>query len=342
MILTATPTTLAAAFKQAAPGDTIRVTGDGDTLTLPRGRTFNPPLTLDLRDATFKAVYSLQASGIVLAGLVLNSPPLASSNAQAIRLVQSNDITLQDCRVTGSPATNGVPFDALNPDATGNVIGLPSGKGIDVGLGNSRITIQRCEISGFHKGIVLGGGDDVAVLYNDVHNLRSTSISGAAGDRNRIVGNRTWDSRPWRFGASLLDGGSDGDHGDTAHFWTTAKPVADLTITENVFETGVMLGIYLDDNGRGLGFVNARIERNRIIGGHGQGILLERVSGTVSMNHLEWNGLGDQLHNAPRIVITAGSRDLTVRGNRAVNYASKSIDLYKLGAAEMASIGVRP
>lgn len=340
MIFAATPAALPAALKAAQSGDTLTLSGAFPTLSITR-RSFAPPLTLDLSGASVGYLYVSQVQGVVLDRLRLVSPPLATSNGQAVRIIDSADVTIRSAVVVGAVATNGVAQDALNPDATGNVLGLPAGKGVNIER-SQRVTVTGSDISLFAKAITFSEVDQLRVVDNDLHDLRTTPISGVPGDGVTITGNRTWGQRPWRFGADMSDGGADGDHGDALHLWTGSKPVVGLTVTGNSFEAGPMLGIYLDDNGKGLGFVGVTIERNRIVGGHGEGILLERASGSVAGNHLEWNGAGKQLNNAPRIIATAGSRDLTITGNRAVNYATKSVDLYKLTPAETATIMVKP
>jgi parallel beta-helix repeat protein len=302
-----------------------------------------------LTAATYKTAYLLQCNGINIQGGTFLPDALPTANSVAFRLVQSSNIVLDGVTIKGKPATNGVPFDAIKPDKTGNVIGTPSGKALDLGT-SSGVVVQRCDISGTHKGIILGGGADVTIVGNVIHSLRTSQITGVAGDNTTISRNRFYGSKPWRFGANnapppVGDGGSDGDHMDAIHVFTRrgGVQVRGLVITDNLCETGGGLGIALDDGSFRLGFVNATITGNTIIGSHPLGIVLENVSrSTISNNSAFWTGQGTMRNQAPRIHVADGSNNLTLAGNRALNFNTALISFRGISDAQRATIVIMP
>ncbi len=239
------------------------------------------------------------------------TPTLTStSNSQAIRVVQSDHVIIQNAKVTGGLAINGVPQDATVLDKTGNVLGLPVGKGVN--FENSQDSgIYDSDISLFHKGVTFSDSENITISGNDIHDLRTSPITGSVLSGISITGNHTWNSTPWAYGGA-------GDHGDRIHLWTDHRPSENIVIRDNLLEQGSgapMLGIYLDDKGLGLGFVDADISNNTIIDGHGEGILLENTSGTVTGNELIWSGTGNAVNDTPRIIVDDGSHDIVFTDN---------------------------
>lgn len=290
---------------------------------------------------TFASVHLDNCENVTLEGCTIDSPPLATSNGQAVRIVNSRGVTLRNCDVIGKPATVGVPFDALWPDKTGNVIGLPSGKGVNVER-TSGFTMTACRVRGFHKAVTFNDAQ-VTIDGCDLWNLRTTPISGVPRSGSRFTNNYTWDSKPWRYGADQSDGGHDGDHGDGLHLWTAKTPISGIVIEGNSFSLDGMMGVYIDDNRKSLGFRNIVILRNRITGRHGSGILLENTTGLIADNHLQWDGIGREWNDAPRIIVADKSHDLTISGTRAIGYTRPSVDLTSktLTDADRATITVQ-
>ena len=298
------------ALKAAAAGDTI-VLSDGDYGDLRLARMdFGAGITIE--GGTFHSIALTGVKGVTFEGTTVEAIPDASTTNlfQAVRIWGSSGITFNNSTFTGGPAVNGVPASATSLDATGNVLGLPVGKAIYIE--NSReIAITNSNISAFAKGIVLATSSDIEISGNDIHDLRTTPISGSVISGLTITGNHTWNSTPWNFGGA-------GDHGDRIHIWTDKTAISGLVISDNLLEQGSgapMLGIYLDDNGKGLGFVDAVVSNNTLIDGQGQGVLLENVSGTVAGNTLIWSGYGNATNNAPRFDLKAGSHDLALSDN---------------------------
>lgn len=298
--------------------DKIKTLQKGDTLILAKGNY--GLLSIFNKDFDGVTISGGHFTGVILyqvKGLKLDSPQIdfvpngtSTSNSQAVRIVGSSNIVISDAVVKGGVSSNGVLRSATELDSSGNVLGLPVGKGINIDRSDG-IIIRNSDISSFHKGITFSNSSNLTIANNTIHDLRTTPISGSVDAGLKITGNHTFDSNPWNFGR-------DGDHGDRIHIWTKNTAITGLVISDNLLEQGKgapMLGIYLDDNGLGLGFRNAVISGNRLTDGHVSGLLLENVTGTVSDNTLTWSGFGSVTKNAPRFVLDDNSRDLAFSRN---------------------------
>lgn len=297
-----------------------------------------------VQGGTFDGALIVASRNVQLIGVTFRCGALPSSNAQCIRIVQSSGVSIESGTVAADPATNGVAFDAINPDASGNVIGLPAGKCINI-ESSSGVTVRGVDISGCAKGVTFSAVPGLVLDGNRIHDLRTTPISGVPGDGTRIIGNRTWGNHPWRFGNDRKDGGADGDHGAGIHAFVRVggKPVRGLVIAGNNLAVAGMLGIEIDDNGFSIGFPGIDVSRNTITGHHGGGITLENTSGTVTGNNMVWDAAGRQWNDAPRITPSDKSHDLTISGTLA-NYTRPRVDLTSksLTPAGRASIKVVP
>ncbi|NUN67940.1 hypothetical protein HCU40_25365 [Pseudanabaena biceps] len=298
-----------AALSNATGGETIQLApGNYGTLMLNR-INFDVPVTI--QGGNFAQMSVLLSSGLKFEGTKVDFVPDATttSDSQAIRVWNSENIHFNAITLVGGLAVTGVDPSATAPDATGNVLGYPAGKAINFAT-SANCSITNSDISVFAKGVVFAGGRDYLVDGNNIHNLRTTPISGTVDANLTINNNHTWDSFPWRFGAQ--------DHGDRIHIWTNGTAIAGLVITNNYLDQGAgepMLGIYLDDNNAKLGFINTVISGNTLIDGQGQGVLLENVSGTVTNNTLIWSGYGAAYSNTPRFDVNDGSKNINFSGN---------------------------
>ena len=290
-------------------GDTLQLAAGNYGAVLLANLNFGTGITI--KGGSFTSIALSRVSGVTFDGAAVSFQPTATSdnNAQAIRVWDCDRVTITNAKVSGGLAVNGVAQSAKVLDATGNVLGLPAGKGVN--FENSRdCAITNSDISLFHKGITFSGSN-LTISGNDIHDLRTTPISGSAVSGLVITGNHSWSSHPWNFGGA-------GDHGDRIHIWTDKTAMTGVVITGNLLEQGSgdpMLGIYLDDNGKGLGFPGAVITGNTVIDGTGQGMLLENVSGTVSNNTLTWSGTGTAANNTPRFQVTGKSHNILFTGN---------------------------
>ncbi|GAB4577009.1 MAG: hypothetical protein Tsb0019_03750 [Roseibium sp.] len=240
----------------------------------------------------------------------------------AIRISDSSGITFSNSDINGGPAVNGVPpeTEAGGLDETGNVLGLPAGRGFTI-TRCTDITIESCEVSEFENGIVANQTDGLDVLNNEIHHLRSTPLRGGDLDQVVVDGNEFHTFEPWQFGGA-------GDHGDMVHFWTrpNSQDVAsqDITITNNVFQQGegeALLGIYLDDNGNELGFENVVISGNILYNGNRQGIRIENGDGVVIESNTLLQSSGDEF-DGPTIILKDGTTNVSIVDNIVANEMS--------------------
>ena len=257
--------------------------------------------------AEFGSLRVMSTHGITLDHVAVKFVPTATTVhfSSAVIVSDSSSFSMTNSVLHGGPAVNGVPFTATVLDATGNVLGLPAARAITI-TRSTGITIDHNDISTFHKGIVLSSVDGISIASNEIHNLRTTPISGAVVSNATVTANHLHDSTPWNFGGA-------GDHGDYIHFWTLAGaqtgPSDNIVITDNFLDQGThdpMLGIYLDDNQQSIGFTHVVISNNVISNSNAQAIRLEDVTGRVSNNTLIQPRATDY-HDAPGVVIAANS-----------------------------------
>ena len=257
--------------------------------------------------AEFSSISVMSSHGITLDHIAVKFVPTATTVqfSSAVMVSDSSSFSMTNSVLHGGPAVNGVPFTATVLDATGNVLGLPAARAITI-TRSTGITIDHNDISTFHKGVVLSNVNGITIASNDIHDLRTTPISGGVVSNATIYGNHLHDFTPWNFGGA-------GDHGDYIHFWTVggSQTVAsdNITITNNFLDQGThkpMLGIYLDDNNHKIGFTHVVIANNVISNANAQAIRLEDVDGRVSNNTLI-QPRATTYHDAPGVLITAGS-----------------------------------
>lgn len=318
---------LEAALKTAQPGDTIQLAAGNYGDATIRGVTFASDVTLTsaagASPAVFHSLKIASSSHLNLVGIDVEMTPTAAThdNTAAVSVQNSSDITFSGGRVTGGAAVNGVAMDALKLDATGNVLGLPTGVGFDIS-GSTGVSIENLDISHFDRGMKLNASDHVLISQNDIHDLRRTAIVGGSLSQLTIDGNHIHDETPWRWGQTPV-----GDHADFLALWTNPKtqsgPSADITVSNNLMEQGqgtAVLGMWLQGQpgqpgqpGQ-LGFTNVTIENNTFLNGNFQGITLTGVDGAK----VDGNTLLQTSGNAkaaPGILLTAGARNIQVSGN---------------------------
>lgn len=316
-----TTTELMSALKKASAGDTILLEpGSYGDVSL-RKLVFDSPVTIKSADpanpATFKTLTLNAVHGVTFDSIRVDFEPNAQTMAwsSAVRITASSNVGIVNSVIEGGPAVNGVPpsTEAGGLDATGNVLGLPAGRAISVSTSNA-IKIENNDISVFHKGIVLSDVKGMVIRGNEIHDLRTTPLSGGNVSDILVEKNYFHDSNPWRFGGA-------GDHGDFLHFWTVPTkqtgPSTGIDIRDNFFDQGAgtaLLGIYLDDNYSGVGFAKVNISGNTLFNGNHQGIRLENVrEGTVTANVLlQSSGTEKQ---GPTLILVGDSSNLKVTNN---------------------------
>ncbi|MBL8770980.1 MAG: right-handed parallel beta-helix repeat-containing protein [Phenylobacterium sp.] len=317
-ILVKNPAGLNAALQSAKAGDTIRLApGNYGDVSI-QSKTYATDLTITSADpsnpAVMRSLLVYKSSGVNVDNVDVSFVPNETTFAHhsAVRISGSTDIQFTNGKITGGPAVTGVAQSATDLDSTGNVIGLPTGRGVTVEWSKD-VTIQANDVSKFHKGIVLHSSSEVTIQGNTVGDVRTGTISGANVSNIKVDGNTLTNSRPWQWG-------NNGDHADFIHFWTDAKqtgPSTGISITNNKILQGdgtAILGIYLDDNGNNLGFSKATISNNVVVNGNAIGVRLENTFDSSLQNNVFLQSSGTS-KNAPGIYLTDKTHSVSITGN---------------------------
>jgi Ca2+-binding RTX toxin-like protein len=322
----ANATSLQAALNTAKAGDTISLAAGNYGDFRIKNMSFASDIKVVAADANkppvFNTIDVITSKGIRFESIVIDMKPTEATipSTAALEIRGSSSITFSGGRIEGGDAVSGVSKTALVLDKTENVIGMPTGQGVLVFESNS-ILIENAKISELAKGVVIAKSKDVVVANNEIYDLRTSHIISAGTDNLSITGNRLSDSNPFRWGS--------GDHGDFIHLFTIkgGKQSENIDIKNNTLDQGggtAILGIYLDDNGYGVGFKNVNINNNLIVNGNSQGITLENVSQSKVTNNVMVKADASQ-DKAPGVFVR-GSTDVLVSGNYGsfVNVDGKS------------------
>ncbi len=286
------------------------------------------PVTIKSADASKPAVFSSikfsSSKNLWLDGVNVQFKPSAStmSWSSGLEILGSTNIKVSNSDLVGGLAVNGVPESATSLDNTGNVIGRPVARGVSI-RNSTGVQIVDSEIKTFFKGIVLDNSSGVTISNNDIHGLRGSPVSGSDVSNVVVTNNHLHDSNPWRY----LTGG---DHGDFVHFWTNpatqTTASSNITVSNNFIDQGQgapLLGIYMDDNGNGLGFNNVKITDNVIFNNDGQGVRLENNHNAVVTDNsfIQSRATGQ----APGVVFTNGTSGVTFTRNILSGAASATL-----------------
>ena len=315
---------LTSALNSAKSGDIITLAGgDYGNISL-TGKVFAESLTIKSADsnnpASFGSLTIKGSENIVVSGVNVDFVPTAAtmSFSSAVLIDHSKGITFERGLIEGGPAVSGVAIDATTVDSTGNVIGLPTGRGITI-QGSSNVTITQSDISQFLRGIAIGDSEKITISDNEIHHLRKTAIVGGADDLV-IEGNYLHSASPWKLGTA------GGDHADFIALWTDPNqgaPTTNVTIKDNVLDQGdgtSVLGMWLQ--GDAAGFANVVIQGNAILGGDTQGIMMSNtVGGVVKDNVLVQT---TSYEKAPGIILLEGAKNILVSENIASAVADKN------------------
>lgn len=306
--LSATPQTLAKLISAAVIGDAIDLApGDYGDIRIASKKglefTFQP-------GASLRSMVLKQSSDLLFSGLAIKFMPVAATVtwSAAVLISECDHITINGGEIIGGPAVSGVAETAPVRDNSGNVIGRPTGKAIDI-TKSQDIEVTGLKIRAFDRGIGMSGAKRITVQQNDIRDLRRTAISGAGIQDVSILANVMEAPDPWRWGETPA-----GDHGDFIAFWTDraalAEPMSGLVIEGNAMIQGkgvAILGMWLQDNASPkLGIIAPKIRNNVILNGNTQGITLRDVTDAeVSDNLLLQTSGGPK--NAPGVLFTAGT-----------------------------------
>jgi len=306
-ILYGTPDNISEKLTALRAGDTlILAEGDYKSLNLYR---MNFASAVTIKGGSFSNVNVSGSTNIVLDGLTVNFTPTteSNSNSRAVYVYNSQHITIANSKITGALSVNGVDPTAADYDSTGNVLGMPVGKGIIINY-SSNVTAINNDISLFQRAVTFAVSTDISVLNNVLHHLRSDGVEGSVISGLTVSGNYIHDISAWMTK----------DHPDGIHIWTDKAAMTGVTISDNIITQGNgtwIQSISLDDNSKGLGFPDVYISGNNVTAEGSAGISLENVSGTIANNVLTWSGNGSAYNDDPVFSIASGSHDLTFDGN---------------------------
>jgi hypothetical protein len=313
---------------------TLNIAKAGDVITLAGGnygdvsisKNFSSDVTItsmsESSPAVFRSLTLNSSSHIHLDDLVVNYTPTASTDvwSNAVSFNSSSYITLTHSTITGGNAVTGVAQSATALDGSGNVLGMPTARGVVVGASN-HVTIDDVDVSKFYKGVVIASSDYVSVTHSDIHNTRTTPITAGGGNHITIDSNHLHDVNPWKFGPT-------GDHADYLAMWTNAgqtSPSTDIKITNNLMEQGTgapVLGMWLQ--GGSAAYTNVQISGNAILGGHFEGLALWDVHGAVVDHNTLLQTSGTDASTAPIILVSTGSQNISVHDNKAAGVTDES------------------
>lgn len=317
---------LSSALSAAKGGDTISLAaGNYGDFTL-ASKNFASDVTITSQSAgapaTFHSLNIKGSSHVVIDGVNVNFTPTATtvSFSPAVHIDGSQFISFNHSMVTGGNAITGVAASATTLDASGNVIGMPTGYGVSV-TNSSNVKMDHDNISHVTEGVVLNNVDHLTLSNSDIHDFRKSGVVGGGLNNVTVDNNHIHDSNPWNWGA--------GDHADYLAFWTNASQTSASTgvvVTNNVMEQGkgtAVLGMWLQ--GGAAGFTNATISNNAILDGNNQGIVLSQVANSTVDHNTLLQTSGDA-KSAPSIILGSGTTDVTVHDNIAggVTDSSKS------------------
>jgi Ca2+-binding RTX toxin-like protein len=316
---------LQTALSAAQAGDTISLAaGDYGDVSI-YGKNFASDVTITSQTAGAAVFHSVKldnSSHIDLDGITVNYTATAATATytSAVEFNASSYITLTHSTITGGDAITGVAQSASSTDDSGNVIGLPTGRGITVGVSN-HVTINDVDVAHVYKGIVIATSDYVSVTNSEVHDTRTTPIVAGGGNHITIDSNHLYNVNPWHFGAT-------GDHADYLAMWTNsgqASASTDIKITNNLMEQGSgqpVLGMWLQ--GGSASYTNVQISGNTILAGNFQGIVLWDVHGGVVDHNTLLQSSGMNWELAPSILLSQGAQNVSVHDNFAVQFNDQS------------------
>lgn len=229
-------------------------------------------------------------------------------------------VTLRGLRIIGDRARGGRDYEI--------------GYGWAIGLGLRAckdMTVEGCEITRFHRGMVVQECDRTVIRRNHIHGIRMDAMNFTSVQELLVEKNHAHD--PERS----LDSP---DHADMIQFWTrgSKRPSTNITIRDNLLNSGkdfhthsiFMRNEEVDQGraGREMFYREILIERNMIINAHLHGISIGEARGvTIRHNTLAFNPNSPGPEKGPthvvwlpRINVKDDSRDVVVTDNIAAGF----------------------
>ncbi len=245
--------TLNLALKAAVSGDTILLApGVYSNLSI-RGLSFDSDVTIKSQDPGAPAVITnmtiMDSKGLTFENLEFSNAGLTEPSSY--RVTRGEDIHFKNLDVHGS----------LNNDPSDDTSAFLIRESKDVSVTNSQFR----ELS---HGINHLDSSELNFSDNSFSEMRSDGILGG-GSSNVLIARNTFTN----FHPDL------DDHPDAIQFWSKNTTVSahDIVIIDNVItqgDGGPIQGIFLRDT-TGVVFVDVKISGNEIVGGLGNGIMVE-------------------------------------------------------------------
>lgn len=305
---------LKAALAAATGGETIQLAaGAYGRLTL---TDVHVPVTLKSDPGAPAVLSGLDLSnvdGLTLDGLVFDyvHTPGSVTWTELVAVQNTRDLTIRNAVFDGDVASGtGTAAD-----------GSGAGRALRVSY-SDRILVETSEVHTFWKGILFDTCADVVLRGNDLHGMRSDTLSLAEVNGILIEDNHFHDRAM----------GPDADHPDfiQAQSRTATTPLSNVTIRGNLFDIGdgdpsqtIFLANEAVAKGAGpeLVFRNITIEDNVILNAHTNAIYVGATDGLVVRNNTllhagaEGAEAGALASEIPAIRIDSQASHVTITGN---------------------------
>lgn len=312
---------LQAAFDKAEGGDTIEMAG-GEYGALDLNRFhYDSELTIKSADpndkATFTQIKVYDGSNFTFdsVNIIMEADENSTVSTPLFQVWNTENVILRNSYIEGDLPVNGDDPDVAPTERTNaGIDGLPIGKGVIINFSDN-VVIENTEMTNLMAGTQISNVDGVKFLNNYIHDLRVGPFSGLAVQNVEIIGNHYSTPNPWKLGGA-------GDHGNLIHYYTSPNQTeasSNIIIKDNFWEQGTtsesaLFGIYLDDNGYGVGYKDVVIENNIIHNGDSAGIVTENVDGLRIISNTLVDTQFDS-GNAPGINLFDNTRNVTIDNN---------------------------
>lgn len=306
---------LKAALTAAQGGETIVLAaGDYGSLAL-SGIQFTQPVRIVTDPAAPAVLHGLKladVNGLEFDGLTFDFvyKPGMTRSVEKFQIDQSSGITIRNARFDGDDAYGTGTLD----DGYGTGTGLAISYSRDIALIDS-------EITGFMKGLKIRTSSNLLIQGNDLHDMRSDTIS-LSEVRNLLIEDNHLHDRRMPPGSA--------DHADFIQTQTknASQPISGLTIRGNLLDIGdgsAMQSLFLSNQavaagaGAAMYHQNVVIEDNIILNAQPNGIFIGATDGLVLRNNtvLEADPATGSGSGAPRISVEAASTHVEITGNIA-------------------------
>ncbi|GHA47710.1 hypothetical protein GCM10008927_10790 [Amylibacter ulvae] len=277
---------LNAALSSANSGDTIVLAAGNYGNVNINSKDFGSGVTITSASNNNPANFS---------GLTINNVDGLTLDNVLLDYTYSNGHQLhqQPFRITNSSNVEIVNSEISGDTAPGSGVGTAYGLVVN---DSDNVTVENTEIHTFFRGAVFERVDNLNVIENDVHSIRSDGMDYAQVTNVLIEGNYFHD-----FDAEQ----NTADHRDMIQFWTTntSAPSANVTIRGNNFDIGDgswTESIFIHNErvtnegaGQSMYYQNFLIENNTIYNAHYHGITVGATDGLTIRNNTVLQAVGD-------------------------------------------------